>query len=171
MKQFKEIDPLTIQQNPRVVASLGDNIRPNITYYVLIIDTYALIAVFDYFTYADTGDNEWLTYQLEMPKPGIPWIIDTLEEKFFKLSHEGGLPKGVFHYEEEIGGEKLGLRRSMGLGHKDQRESGYTLTTHSRKENLGSLPKDMSFTDSFLFEHGFFDLLKDVAQRIRAGEL
>jgi len=170
MKTFSEIDPLTIQQNPYVVGSLVDNRTSTITYYLLIIDDFAIIAVCDWFTDGETGESEWLTYQLEMPKSGIPWIVNTLENKFFKLSHEGGLPADVRHYEEVVDGEKLGISRAMNLGGGDNREGGYTIKTISRKSEWDT-SKYLNFTDSFLFEHGFFDLLKSTAEKIQTGDL
>ena len=171
MKTFSEIDPLTIQQNPYVVGSLADNRKPQRTIYLLIVEDYALIGVCNWFTDGETGDSEWLTYQLEMPKTGIPWIVNTLVNKFFKLSHEGGLPADVRHYEEVVDGEKLGISRAMSLGSGDNREAGYTIKTISRPEPGERMGKRMNFTDSFLFEHGFFDLLKTTADKIQNGEI
>ena len=171
MKTFSEIDPLTIQQNSYVVSSLVDNRTSTITYFLLIIEDFALIAVCDWFTDGETGESEWLTYQLEMPKSGISWIVNTLENKFFKLSHEGGLPADVRHYEEVVDGEKLGISRAMNLGSGDNREGDYNFITMSRSDPGERMGKEMSFTDSFLFEHGFFDLLKNTAEKIQKGEL
>jgi len=171
MKNFSDIDPLTIQQNPYVVGSLVDNRKPQRTIYLLIIEDYALIAVCNWFTDGETGESEWLTYQLEMPKSGIPWIVNTLENKFFKLSHEGGLPADVRHYEEVVDGEELGISRAMSLGSGENREAGYTIKTISRPEPGERMGKYLNFTDSFLFEHGFFDLLKSTAEKIKNGTL
>lgn len=168
MRQFDPIDPLTINQNPAVVASQPDDRKPTKTHYILIIDEYAIIARCTYFTHGITGESEWLTWQLEMPKSGIPWIIDTLENKFFKLSHEGGLPKGVYHHKEEVDGEVLTLGRAASAG--GDGIPGYTLATLSRDDE-DAMAKTMSFSDPLLFDHGFFDVLKDIANRIRRGEL
>ena len=171
MQKFDEIDPQKISNNPNVVGRLVDSGNSHRTYYLLVDGTYAIIASIKLHTYPSTGDTEWLVHQLEIPKAGIPWIIETLENKFLKLSYEGGLPADVRHYEETIEGEELGISRAMGLGTSEKKESGYTLITHSRKGVGSSLGKEMSFTDSFLFEHGFFDLLKSIAHKIESGKL
>ena len=44
MKQFNEINPLTITQDPRVVASIQDDRKPHKTYYFLIDGKYIIIA-------------------------------------------------------------------------------------------------------------------------------
>jgi len=169
MKTFNTVDPLTIKQHPDVVGSIVHNTDPNQTFYILLQDEYILIAVCDYLTNKRTKVSKWLTYQLEMPKAGLPWIINTIENKFFKLSHEGGLPKDVYHYSEYVDGEKLMIDRPMFLGTRENPEPGYEIHTNSRKED--DFPKSLCFTDSFLFDHGLFDLFKDVAQKIESGEL
>ncbi|WP_445767441.1 hypothetical protein [Rheinheimera sp.] len=116
MRQFPEIDPLTIKQHPNLVASLVDNDDPKTTWYFLIIDNYMLIADAMYFTYKDTGKSKWLHYQIEFPKHGLLWYLDSLRTKFFKTEAEGGLAKGKFHDEALIEGERLKLRRCFGLG-------------------------------------------------------
>ena len=171
MKIFSEIDPHAIQQNPAVVGSVQDNRKPQRTIYLLVVEDYALIAVCNWFTNKKTKQSKWITYQLEMPKSGLPWIVSTLENKFLKLSHEGGLPADVRHYEEIIDGEKLGISRAMSLGNKDHREPGYNFITLSRPEPGTTIGKELSFTDSFLFEHGFFNLMKTTAEKIQTGIL
>ena len=171
MKQFEPIDPLIIKNDSRVVGYVVDDNKPNRTIYVLIDDSYALLAVCNYFTSLRTQESRWLTYQLEFPKAGLRWIVDTINNKFFKTPNEGGLPSGVYHYEEVINGEELGIRRSMGLGTNENRQSGYTFTTLSRREEIGTSAKELSFTDTFLFDRGFLKLIEDTAKRIESGEL
>ena len=79
MKTFNTVDPLTIKQHPDVVGSIVHNTDPTQTFYILLQDEYIIIAVCDYFTDYETKISEWLTYQLEMPKAGFPWIIKTIE--------------------------------------------------------------------------------------------
>src|SRR5690554_230581 len=171
MKQFKPIDPLTIKSDSRTVGHVVDENRPTRTIYVLIDDSYALLAVCDYFTNLRTKESEWLTYQLEFPKAGLRWIVDTINNKFFKTPDEGGLPGGVYHYEEVVDGEELGISRDMGLGTNENRQSGYTFLTLSRREEIGTSAKELSFTDTFLFDRGFLKLIEDTAKRIESGEL
>src|SRR5690554_7647487 len=81
MKQFKPIDPLSIKSNPNLIGSLPGDTDPSDTYCLLVIDTHAII--FDYGLYTDpnTNESEWLTYQLEFPKAGLRWIVDTRSEE------------------------------------------------------------------------------------------
>jgi len=173
MKQFEPIDPLTIEQDSRIVGRLiirGSFDRDRI-YYLAVDDTHAIIATHSYYTDPDTKESRWLTYQLEFPKAGLRWIVDTINNKFFKTPDEGGLPGGVYHYEEVVDGEELGISRDMGLGTNENRQSGYTFLTLSRKEEGVSYSKELSFTDTFLFDRGFLKLIEDTAKRIESGEL
>jgi len=173
MKQFEPIDPLTIESDTRIFGKLIDHEATyrDCIYYFAIDDTHAIIAAHSYYTDPDTNESEWLTYQLEFPKAGLRWIVDTLTIKFVKSPEEGGLPGGVYHYEEVVDGEELGIRRSMGLGTNENRQSGYTFLTLSRKDEQFDFTKKLSFTDTFLFNRGFLKLIEDTAKRIESGEL
>jgi len=173
MKQFEPIDPLTIESDTRIFGKLINHeatYRDRI-YYLAIDDTHAIIATHSYYTDPDTKESRWLTYQLEFPKAGLRWIVDTINNKFFKTPDKGGLPGGVYHYEEVVDGEELGISRAMGLGTNENRQSGYTLLTLSREEDDIDYPKRLSFTDTFLFDRGFLKLIEDTAKRIESGEL
>jgi len=173
MKQFAPIDPLNIENDPRIVGKIIDHeaaYRDNI-YYLAIDTSHAILAVHSYYTDPDTNESRWLTYQLEFPKAGLRWIVNTLTIKFVKPPDEGGLPSGVYHYEEVINGEELGINRSMNLGTNENRQSGYTFKTLSRREEIGTSAKELSFTDTFLFNRGFLKLIEDTAKRIESGEL
>lgn len=169
MRLFPDIDPLTIKQHPNLVALLVDNDDPRTTWYFLIIDDYMLIADAMYFTNKRTGESKWLHYQIEFPKQGLLWYLDSLRTKFFKTEAEGGLAKGKFHDEALIEGERLKLGRCFGLG-ADGRRGGYAFVTLDRKDNTG-FAKEYTFTDALLFEHGLIDVLDDIALKIKSGQL
>lgn len=166
MKQFPDIDPLTIKQHPNLVASLADDRKPNKTWYFLIIDDYMLIANATYFTDKLTKESEWLHYQIEFPKQGLIWYLDTIRNKFFKTEAEGGLAKGKMEVGGTVAGERLAIARAMNAD--GNRGGGYSFVTVDRKDGL---PKSYTFTDALLFEHGLIDLLDGIAAKIKAGAL
>ena len=90
MRHFNDIDPLTVAQDPRVVASIQDDIEPTVTYYFLIDGDHMIVSNTNW----KERKQKWLHYQIEFPKRGLLWYLDTLEHKFFKTEAEGGLPKG-----------------------------------------------------------------------------
>jgi len=171
MRQFESIDPENIGNDPRVVSQIVNPEDPEQTYYLLIDGDYAILARARYWEDPTEGPNrwksEWLHYQLEFPKPGLPWLVDTIENKFFKLAKEGGLPAGVFHFTESVEGERLKVQRCFGLNNR--RETGYAFATIDRRDP--NISKEFSFTDTALFELGLFAWFKDNADRVRRGEL
>lgn len=167
MRQFPDIDPLTIKQHPNLVASLPDDRKPNKTWYFLIIDDYMLIANTTFFTDKMTKNSEWLHYQIEFPKRGLIWYLDTIRNKFLKTEAEGGLPKGKFSDSATIDGERLALQRAFNAD--GNRGGGYSFVTVDRKDNR--LAKEYTFTDALLFEHGLMDVLEDILAKIKSGSL
>lgn len=168
MRQFAEIDPLTVAQDPRVVASIRDDRNEYKTYYFLIDQDYMIITNATYFTNKRTGESKWLHYQIEFPKRGLQWFLDTLEFGFFRTEAEGGIPKGQFHDKTEIDGERIKLGRAFNAD--GNRGGGYSFVTLDRKETYG-LAKEYTFTDVFLFEHGLIQVLQEIAAKIKAGQL
>lgn len=167
MRHFNDIDPLTVAKDPRVVASIQDDRNSKITYYFLIDGDYMIIATADYFTDLETNESEWLHYQIEFPKRGLQWYLDTLEHKFFKTEAEGGLPKGKFHDKTEIEGERIKLGRAFNADGNGG--GGYSFVTLDRKED--DLAKEYTFTDAFLFEGGLIQIFEDIAAKIKGGQL
>jgi hypothetical protein len=111
--------------------------------------------------------NKWLHYQIEFPKRGLQWYIDTLRHKFFKTEAEGGLPKGVFNTKAVVDGEELKVRRAFNADGKGG--AGYAFVTLDRTDN--ELAKCYTFTDKLLFEHGLIQIFEVVAGKIGRGEL
>ncbi len=167
MKPFEPIDPLTVADHPNLVASIADDRDENRTYYFLLVDDYLILSNTTYFTNKVTGVSKWLHYQIEFPKQGMQWFLDALENQFFKTEAEGGLPRGVFNCEGEVGGERLKLRRAFDVGG----ECGYAFITLDRKNENSVMSRSYTFTDTFLFENGMIDLMKDIAAKLQRGKL
>ncbi|EOA8959498.1 hypothetical protein ACIMS1_005227 [Vibrio harveyi] len=169
MKQFKEINPLTVAQDPNLIATVSDDEETTKNFYFLLVDDYIILATAKYFTDKLDGESEWLHYQIEFPKYGLRWFLDTLEGKFFKTEAEGGLPKGTFNDEGLVDGERLKLRRAFNADGNGG--GGYAFITLDRKEPESVWSKSYTFTDSLLFEHGMIDTMKLIAKKIDLGQL
>jgi len=104
---------------------------------------------------------------MEFPRNALPWFIDVLENKFFKLSRDGGLPKSQFAYEEDIDSEHLVVARMMGT-------PGYSFRNDSRQNytyKTKNSPQAMDLSDDLLFEQGLFDKLKGISSKIKSGKV
>ena len=168
MKQFNEIDPLTVAQDPRVIATIQDDQNDQKTWYFLVDQDHLIVSNATYFTNKRTGESKWLHYQIEFPKRGLIWYLDTLQHKFLKTEAEGGLPKGQFHDKTEIEGERIKLGRAFNADGNGG--AGYSFVTLDRKEDT-YFAKGYTFTDEFLFKGGLIQVLQDIAYKIQAGQL
>ncbi len=164
MKQFPEIDPLTVDLDPTLVETLVDDRDSHKTWLVLVNSTHVIIANKTWYE----RRNKWLKNQIEFPKRGLQWYLDTLRDKFFKTEAKSGLPKGTFNHTGEVGGERLALIRAFNADHKGG--GGYMFVTPDRKGRLG-LSRRYTFTDKLLFDHGLIQVFQRVADRIARGEL
>ncbi|WP_062264212.1 hypothetical protein [Endozoicomonas arenosclerae] len=164
MKQFPEIDPLTVDLDPTLVETLVDDRDSHKTWLVLVNSTHVIIANKTWYE----RRNKWLKNQIEFPKRGLQWYLDTLRDKFFKTEAEGGLPKGTFNTKAVVDGEELKIRRAFNADGKGG--GGYAFVTLDREKKNG-FAKKYIFTDKLLFDHGLIQMFQRVADRIARGEL
>lgn len=169
MKQFPNTDPKNLLNDPRIVyqyAEFQSHLNEYDYCFWLKEGEYLLWAKKGLYAPLDGGASYWVGgTELEIPKEGLAWFVNVIEEKFFKTEAEGGLPKGQFGYEEIINGEKLIVSRMFGT-------SGYRFRNHSRYSHLwddSTDPQEAMFTDEMLFEKGMFDEFKKLAEKIEKG--
>jgi hypothetical protein len=120
-------------------------------------------------SYVIFNDGKGFYDQTEFPLPGVAWLVDVIENKFWKLPSEGGLPKDVFHFTGEVAGEKIKVRRGNCLG--GEGIGGFKIINLSR---AGYIDQDdyqsHNITDHVLVEMKYMDFLRDLAARIARGE-
>lgn len=171
MNIYARIDHNALSKDPRTVLKFEDHSpgEPNgqPAYCYLLDDASHFIwGESSWFPPMDGDPGEWVGGSLiEFPKAGLPWFIDSLENQFFKTEKDGGLPKGQFTCESEIGGEILVIARMMG-------DPGYSLRNYSRKgHTLASEdgPQSMNLSDEMLFRQGLYEQLKELAEKVRQG--
>ena len=100
--------------------------------------------------------------QFEIPMNALPWLIDTIEKKFWKKASEGGLAGDVLHVDNEVEGENLRIRFSPNCG--DEGIQGFTVENYSRKGRYVDW-MEMQLPYTLLREDGMLDLLKDIANK------
>ncbi len=76
--------------------------------------------------------------QLVMPISLLDWLIDVIENQFWKKPSEGGLPKNKHFVEVEQGEEKLVGQRAMHAGAEN--EMGFSSYNKGRRCHI--IPKD-----------------------------
>lgn len=116
----------------------------------------------------DTREPGYNLAQFELPIAALPWLIDTIENKFWKKASEGGLSGDVLHVDNVVEGEDLRVRFSPNCG--DEGVQGFTLENYSRTDR-GQNWQDMQTPYTLLREDGLLDLLKDISMKHRQGLL
>lgn len=98
--------------------------------------------------------------QVVMPISAIKWLIDTVENKFWTPSSQGGLPKNIYFVEIELEGERIVLQRSMNAGAEG--EMGFSIGNKSRPcDILPSITQQSSIYD-YLLKNAMFPDLKQL---------
>ncbi|HEY8567935.1 hypothetical protein [Microbulbifer sp.] len=111
--------------------------------------------------------------QADFPLGVLPWFADTLTE-FRKPPAQGGLHAGAMtSTDADVEGEMLCIQRAMNAG---PGVGGYAIVNRSRKDRSVHLeehfsPHRITFADNFLYEAGLLDLIKDLGEKYRRGEL
>jgi hypothetical protein len=169
MKKFTNTDPVNLLNDPRIVyqyAEFQSHLNENDYSFWLKDGEYLLWAKRGLGVSFDGSPREWVGgTELEIPKKGLSWFVNVIEDKFLKTEEQGGLAKGQYGFEEVIDGERLIVSRMFGT-------SGYRFRNHSRYSHLwddSTDPQNAMFTDEMLFEKGLFDDFKKLAEKIEQG--
>lgn len=98
--------------------------------------------------------------QMILPLAAAQWLVSVIAEGFWKKPEEGGFSPRTTRIAETVGGERLELRRSWGLGGPG--EPGFTLTNFSRL-TPSKYPQEYSMTDEILINGGLLAILRRTA--------
>ena len=111
--------------------------------------------------------------QDDFPLEFLTWFPIALEE-FQKPPVEGGLPAGgMATPDTDVGGEMLSIIRALG---SDQGRGGYGVDNYSRcvrgrDIETSFAPHSVSWASRFLYEGGLLSLIKELGEKLRAGQL
>ena len=104
-------------------------------------------------------------FQTEFPLGAAQWFVKNVEEKLWRSAAEGGLPSGVNHIEEEVDGEKLKLRRTMGAGGPGQKGFYFINLSRPSIRHDDKNRQEIIVSDALLKEGGLMDILKGIAAK------
>ncbi len=174
MQLFQQYDPLNSLPEHRLLKFFKSPQEVNgEDFYFIKQDQHLLVYTERLHVYPSTskhyGEQELLADQFEMPLEAIRWLIDVIEQKFFKSPEDGGLPANKISYEEIVVGEDLHIMRSANAGCP---HPGYAITNGSRRSHMA--PRNMqtlSLSDPWLFQNGLMDYLKSLAHDYENGKL
>ncbi|WP_199608606.1 hypothetical protein [Flocculibacter collagenilyticus] len=156
------INPFNLTQYQKVLFHEPDNGYEHNDFYLVRTDDYL---AFLYVCEADElGEHipGYQVFQFELPINAASWLADAIENKFWKSAELGGLPSGVYHYEEVIEGENLYITREMNAGAKGQ--NGFMVINSSRDSLIFANKKLQKgyLTDKLLLDKKLLEALKQI---------
>ena len=105
----------------------------------------------------------WLE-QAEFPLVSLPWIVETIEDKFWPLPSQGGLPNDVLHVSTTVEGEELKIKHVPKCS--DDGEKGIKLQNLSRPAVNGrSNVQSVLLPNKLLRQAGLLQIFKDLCIR------
>lgn len=105
----------------------------------------------------------WLE-QAEFPLIALPWIVKTIEEKFWQLPSQGGLPNDVLHVDGTIAGEELRIRHVPKCS--DDGEKGIKLQNLSRTAVNGrGNSQSVLLPNKLLQQAGLLQMFKNLCSK------
>lgn len=105
----------------------------------------------------------WLE-QAEFPLVALPWIVRMIEEKFWRLPSQGGLPNDTLHISGNIAGEQLKIRHAPQCS--DDGEKGIKLQNLSRPAVNGrGNSQSVLLPNKLLKQAGLLQILKDLCSK------
>ena len=85
-------------------------------------------------------------YQTELPMSSLHWIANTIQNGFWRLPSEGGLPKDKHSITATFDNEEILLGRSMNAG--EYGKPGFKIVNKGRSSHiLASRPQEFQITD------------------------
>lgn len=97
--------------------------------------------------------------QIELPLSCLAWILDSIENGFWKLPSEGGLPKDKHGVHSFFNDEEILVVRSMNAGTD---KPGFKIVNKSRSSHIvDAWPQNFVFTDEFAKQY-LLPLLKSL---------
>lgn len=144
MKIYNFIEPGLLPSEFRKVSEFLNFNTPSETYYVYAGREHLVINSILKGNKPGVVDKE----QIEIPIEACAWIADVIENGFWKLPSEGGLPRNKHGVTAKFAEEEVGVSRSMNAG-TDQ--PGFRIVNKSRKSPGLEFfwPQSISFADTY----------------------
>lgn len=105
----------------------------------------------------------WLE-QAEFPLASLPWIVKTIENKFWPQPSQGGLPNDVLHVSITIAGEELKIKHVPKCS--EEGDTGIKMQNLSRPAINGRSPvQSVLLPNKLLRQAGLLQTFKDLCIR------
>ncbi|WP_199611402.1 hypothetical protein [Flocculibacter collagenilyticus] len=155
------INPLNLSARFSIYYQLHDNLE-NKDYFIIKGEPEVILTILSEAKWGKPDFENFYATQIELRPKAVKWLVDVIEQKFWKSASLGGLPSGVYSYKETIDGEKIGVFREMNVGAKGRK--GFRITNYDRHDRAHTTThyQDFWLPDDILLERDMLMKIKEV---------
>jgi hypothetical protein len=159
----KQLGLISPDKVPSGMTLAGKYSRSYMDIYIYVSEK---ISVFlEYIERPISGRSKRPLDQLELPTEAFLWLVDAIENKFWKSPKEGGLD-GIYHMMGTFDGEEIRIGRAANIGAEGV--TGFSITNYGRSGYIDEDgEQDIGIPDVILKEEGLFEKLKAAASFIK----
>ncbi|WDD96958.1 hypothetical protein [Thalassomonas actiniarum] len=117
----------------RTAVELGDAFKDGEILYLIVSNNEVIFLRKEVWNVGDCLDEDEPGFTLEqfiLPRSAISWLVDIIENKFWKKPSQGGAPADVLHYEHIFDDEDIEIRFTPNC--LKEFESGVSIINYSR---------------------------------------
>jgi hypothetical protein len=163
----KQLGLISPDKVPSGMTLVGRYSRSYMDIYIYISDRFCVFMI--YLERPLAGHPKEPLTQLELPTAAFLWLVDAIENKFWKPPQEGGLD-GIYHMMGTFDSEEIRIGRSANVGAEGV--TGFRITNYGRSSYIDEdSDQSIGIPDVILKEEGLFEKLKAAASRIKAGKI
>lgn len=151
------IDHDNLQANETILAPVTYEMFPNDTMYLIKKMQWLVTSV----RYLSPLDKKWHYTQQEYPLKALPWIIDRIENGFWKSAEEGGLSNFERSVSQEFDGEIIGINVMMHCCAENV--PGYNIWNNNRASYIDGDSLQEWDIPNYMLKDSLLDELKKIA--------
>ncbi|MET1257552.1 hypothetical protein [Aliikangiella maris] len=123
-----------LQSDEHLVLTIDYEMSSNKRFYLIIKGNYLIVAG----KYFSKLKKIWRSNQREFPLQSLPWIVDRIENVFWKKPADGGLSDFERSVSNEFEGEKVGVNVMMHCCSENMH--GFNIWNSIRKDYIADIP-------------------------------
>ncbi len=153
------IDPENLLSDEKLLFPIHYEMFPDEKTFLILKQNLLIIST----KYFDKIDKVWSQTQEEFPLSSLPWIIDRIENGFWKKPSEGGLSDFERSVSAEFEGEKVGINVMMHCCAENV--PGYRVWNSSRSNYIDTRSTQSWQIPRYMLKDGLLDDLKKIANQ------
>ncbi|MEW4368104.1 hypothetical protein [Aliikangiella maris] len=158
-RQLGLIDQANLESNEKILLKLNYPMFPDEVSLLIKKGKYLVLST-DFYSKLDKCR---MYSQSEFPLKSLHWIIDRIENGFWKKPTDGGLSDFERSVSNEFEGEKVGVNVMMHCCAENMH--GFNIWNSSRKDYIADIPPHEWNIPDYMLKDGLLDELKKIAAK------